>query len=226
MKNMAILNTLKEKITKVHIISIILAILFFISPLYDLSLGNWMFTIDFIHESGHTYFDLLFGDPSTTISINPPSTHIMRSGTIYIYALILLGGIVFTSIFLLTLISLIFLIFKYKKWYYRKSVNLGTDTIGFQINVFLFSTFLRALIPNIIPQRVYNGSYYALSDGGQLFIDYFHIPWLITGSIISIMYLFLVLFLVLSYILLISNCFYCIIKTVDTKYKILANLAF
>ena len=89
MKNMAILDIHSKKLTKFYIISAVLAILFLISPLSSLFLEKWTFTIAFIHESGHAYFDLLFGDPSTTISTNPPSTHLMISDKFYIYTDIL-----------------------------------------------------------------------------------------------------------------------------------------
>lgn len=216
MISMKKLGTLKEKITRFHIMSTILMLIFILSSLRSWFFEIWDFTIGFVHESGHAYFDLLFGSPYIIITNNPPQTGIMESNNIIENIFIILGGVIFATVFLSTCILFIFLIFKYKGWQYRRSVNLGTDTIGFQINLFLFSYIFTEILIDFVPHIITNNR---LNDGGILVINYLHIHWFLITDPISIAILnFSAIFIVLSYMLLITNCFYCIIKKISVKH--------
>ena len=221
MSIMAKITIFNKKFTTLHKTSIILMLLYLISPLDILFLQLWSFTASFIHESGHAYFNLLFGDKYVIMKTNPFETQPTTTKSIEENILIILGGMFFTMTFFLLLILLVFLIFKYKRWQYKSAIHLGTDTIGFHVNIFLFTSLLVEFISNSIP---YVNSTNNLSDGGQLFGIYLHLSWIVITDplIISIMNIFLALFFVLSYMLLISNCFYCLIKklvTLKMKYS-------
>lgn len=214
---MTILTALKEKITIFHILSIILAILFVASPVGFWFLEKIFFTVSFIHESGHAYFALFFGADYIIIHNSPPFTYTMRTDNILEGFLILLGGIIFTTIFFLTTILLVLLIFRHKRWQYRKSINFGTDTIGFHVNVFLFTYLLVECVDSCIPYVFDNG----LTDMGKIFSTYLHMSWIVITNpiIVLIIQVFLALPLTFSLVLVMANSFYCLMKKATVKYK-------
>ncbi len=205
------------KFSRWHAVSMLLMGLFLVLPLNHIIIGMWYFTEKFIHEMGHAYFDLLAGDFSVSIWNDPPMAWVMKSEKLEEFIFIGLGGVIFTSIIFLSVILLGFLFFKYKNWPLRRSVNFGPDTIGFQLIMIVFTTFLIESI-NIIPMQFEGHT----SDMGKLLGEYIGNSSLVlseTNQPFLILCIMLVTFLTVLlmfafYFILGSNCFYCIIKRI------------
>lgn len=227
---MSIRNYFLTRLTKFsrwHAVSMVLMGLFLFLPLNHIIIGLWNFTEKFIHEMGHAYFDLLAGDFSFSIWNDPPMAWVMKSEKFEEFIFIGLGGVIFTSIFYLSTILLVFLFFKYKNWPLRRSVNFGPDTIGFQLVMILFTTFLIESI-NIIPMQIEGQK----SDMAKLLGENMGNPSLVLSEanqpiliLCIVLFSFLIVLLMFSfYFILGSNCFYCIIERLKKASSLTAQV--